>query len=293
MTFNIAKGTKSKQKLRLAISGPSGTGKTYSSLLLAQSLGCKRICVVDTERGSSHLYGDKFEFDVLELDAPYSPSRYIEALSYVSKQDYDCVVIDSASHEWEGTGGCLDMHSKIPGNSYTAWAKITPLHTAFLEKLISMPLHVIVTTRAKVAYVLEADDKGKMVPREKGMESKQRDGFKYEFTTMFELDQNHCFTCSKDRSGLFVNTEIPEPFNETVGERLHQWLNEGTTPAAKVNDDLKAVIAEIVEKLNKAKDTNEVLDIKEDWDLLKKASPEIKEVTINYVEKLIKEKENF
>jgi uridine kinase len=46
--MEIKKAIKSQQKLRLGISGASGSGKTYSALLLASSLGSK-VCVIDTE----------------------------------------------------------------------------------------------------------------------------------------------------------------------------------------------------------------------------------------------------
>jgi Ni2+-binding GTPase involved in maturation of urease and hydrogenase len=45
---------KHQAKLRLAIAGPAGSGKTYTGLLIARSLANGgKIAVVDTEHGSA------------------------------------------------------------------------------------------------------------------------------------------------------------------------------------------------------------------------------------------------
>jgi len=73
---------KQNVKLRLGLSGPSGFGKTYSALLLAYGMtkDWSKIAVIDSEQGSSSLYSDLGNFNVLELNEPYSPERYIEAI---------------------------------------------------------------------------------------------------------------------------------------------------------------------------------------------------------------------
>ena len=82
MQFN--KAERKRSKLRLAICGVSGSGKTTAALQIARGLGGK-IAMIDTENGSSSLYSDKFDFDVLELEAPYTPERYIEAIEAAEK----------------------------------------------------------------------------------------------------------------------------------------------------------------------------------------------------------------
>jgi hypothetical protein len=66
-------------KLRLGLIGPSGSGKTYSALLIAQGLGGK-IALLDTERGSGSLYAGLCAYDVAELNPPYDPGRYVQAI---------------------------------------------------------------------------------------------------------------------------------------------------------------------------------------------------------------------
>ena len=98
------KAERKSAKLRAAFCGTSGSGKTYSALLLARGLGDK-VAVIDTERGSSELYADLFGFDVAQLAPPFTPQRYIELIRMAATQ-YDVLVIDSLSHAWAGEGAC-------------------------------------------------------------------------------------------------------------------------------------------------------------------------------------------
>jgi hypothetical protein len=225
--MKFERAQKKKQKLKIALAGISGSGKTYSALTLAFSM-CTKVCVIDTECGSASLYSDHFPaYDVLELSAPYSPTRYIEAISMAEKSGYECIIIDSLSHEWNGAGGCLDMVTQIGGNSYTAWKKVTPLHDALIGRMISSQTHIIVTMRTKTAYEISTNDKGKQAPVKVGMAPTQRDGVEYEFTIVFDLDQKHRFTCSKDRTSIFSHCDIPQPLDDNVGKKILAWLDSG------------------------------------------------------------------
>lgn len=249
--MKIERAQKKKQKLKIALAGISGSGKTYSALTLAFSM-CKKVCVIDTECGSASLYSDHFpEYDVLELNAPYSPQRYIEAINLAEKEGYECIIIDSLSHEWNGAGGCLDMVnavSKAGGNSYTAWGKVTPHHDALINRMISAQTHIIVTMRTKTAYEMATNDKGKQAPIKVGMAPTQRDGVEYEFTIVFDIDQNHNFTCSKDRTAMFNNVDIPQPLNDEVGKKILDWLDRGIE-APTVPSPAHAALEEMVDEV--------------------------------------------
>lgn len=134
--MEFTKAVRKAAKLRLALTGPSGSGKTYSALLLAQGLGGK-IALIDTERGSASLYSHICEFDALDLDPPYTPERFIEAIAAAEGAGYDTLIIDSATHEWSGIGGCLELanevaRAKFKGNTWAAWNDVTPRHRSFL-----------------------------------------------------------------------------------------------------------------------------------------------------------------
>src|SRR6185295_3875007 len=229
--MKIERAIKRKQKLRLGIMGASGSGKTYSSLLLGLELG-EKVCVIDTESGSASLYADQFrEYDTISLSPPFEPRRYVEAMKLIENTGYDVIIIDSLTHEWSGVGGCLSMVDAITkassrGNSYSAWGKVTPEHNKLMEAILSSKCHVIATLRAKTAYDT-VQVNGKMQPQKVGIEAVQREGMEYEFTTLFSLTQNHSFTCSKDRTKIFDNPDIPELFTKDIAIKLLEWLNKG------------------------------------------------------------------
>lgn len=227
--MKFEKAVRMKAKLRLALTGPSGSGKTYGALTVAKGIGGK-IAVIDTEKGSASLYAHLAEFDVLELDPPYSPERFIEAVKAAEGAGYDILIIDSITHEWNGVGGCLELvdqiaNAKYKGNSWSAWNEVTPRHRAFLDGLMRSPMHVIATMRSKTETAqTEVNGRKKVVKL--GMKAEQRDGAEYEFTTVLDIvHEGHYALASKDRTGLFGGD--PAPITEDTGRRLLEWLESG------------------------------------------------------------------
>lgn len=228
MGFTFSKAERKKSKLRLALTGASGAGKTYSALLVAKGLGGK-IALIDTERGSASLYCDVANFDVLELDAPYTPERFIQAVEAAENAQYDVIIIDSTTHEWNGIGGVLELvdqtaKAKFGGNTWSAWSVLTPRHQAFVNKLLNSKCHIIVTMRSKTETA-QVEENGKKKVVKLGMKSEQRDGIEYEFTTVLDINhEGHLATPSKDRTGLFQD---PIKLSEATGINLINWLNSG------------------------------------------------------------------
>jgi len=225
--MQLQKASRKNAKIRLALQGPSGSGKTYSALLLAYGLcgDWSKIAVIDTENSSAELYAHLGEYNTLQLSAPYNPEKFIEAIRVCEIEQMEVIILDSASHEWDGIGGILDIHSHIPGNSFTAWAKVTPRHNSFVQGILYSSCHVITTVRSKQDYVL-TDKNGKQVPEKVGLKGIQKDGYEYESTVVFEIDLHHRATVSKDRTELFVGQhEIV--LNEEIGQRLKNWCAQG------------------------------------------------------------------
>lgn len=233
--MKFAKALRKKAKLRLALTGPSGSGKTYGALEIAKGLGGKT-AVIDTEKGSASLYSDRFNFDVLELDPPFTPERFIEAIGAAQEAGYDNLIIDSITHEWSGSGGCLELldglaKAKYRGNTWSAWSEITPRHNVFLDAILRSDLHIIATMRSKTETAQVDKGNGKKGVDKLGMKSEQRDGVEYEFTTVLDLNhETHTAMASKDRTGLFSNAEVTQ-LNESTGKKLMDWLNDGRTKA--------------------------------------------------------------
>lgn len=213
-------------KLRVGLSGPSGFGKTYSALLMAYGMtnDWTKIAVIDTENNSASLYAHLGHFKALCLTKPYSPEKYIEAIKLCEKSDINVLILDSISHEWNGPGGCLEIHGNL-GGRWQDWAAITPRHQNFITAILDSSCHIITTTRRKMDYSMEADGNGKTRVIKHGLKEITREGFEYELTVNFELiNDNHMARASKDRTGLFMGR--PEfVINSDIGKRLMEWCN--------------------------------------------------------------------
>lgn len=211
----------------MGLQGPSGSGKTYSALLLAYGLvkDWNKIAVIDSENHSSELYSHIGDYNVLVIGPPFSPEKYIEAISFCESAGMEVIIIDSISHEWEGQGGVLDIHSNMVGNSFTNWSRVTPRHNAFVNKILQSPYHIISTIRSKQDYVL-SEKNGKFVPEKVGLKGVTRDGMDYEFTLVFDLDQKHFATASKDRTNQFMDK--PQfIITEATGQLIKDWCMNG------------------------------------------------------------------
>jgi hypothetical protein len=233
-TFEIKKATKRHVKLRLGLVGVTGSGKTYSALSIAEHLK-KPVCVIDTERGSSELYGDTFDFDVLRL-TDFDPKNYCAALDYAYSKNYGTIIIDSLSHAWMGTGGALEQVDNIAkrnnGNSFGAWREITPMHNRLVDKMLEAPCHLIVTMRAKSEYSIEKDSRGKTVVRKVGMAAIQRDGIEYEFTIVGDMNQENEWIVTKTRCSALAGKVFSKP-GKDVADVLNGWLDSGAPEEPK------------------------------------------------------------
>jgi|694.fasta_scaffold50124_3 hypothetical protein len=236
MQSRFAKATKFASKLRLALIGPAGTGKTFSALAIAKHLvPGGRVAVIDTERGSASKYADLFDFDVLNLDR-HSPTDYVAAIRDAEQAGYDVVVIDSLSHAWSGKGGALEMvdqaakRARTP-NSFAAWREVTPLHNEMVDSMVSCNAHLIVTMRAKTEWVQEQDERGKTRIRKVGLAPVQRDGLEYEFDVVGDLDQEHSLLVTKTRCSSLAGALVSRPGAE-FATTLRQWLQGAPAPAA-------------------------------------------------------------
>lgn len=215
------KAERNQVSFKMALSGPSGSGKTYSSLLIAMGLG-KKIAVIDTENRSACLYSDLCDFDILELDAPYTSEKYIAAMKQAEAGKYDVLIIDSATHQWMGDGGLYERKTAKDargGNSFTNWSSYTPEHNKFLNAIIQHPTHVICTVRSKQDY--DVNDKGR--PQKIGLGPIQREGFEYEFSLVLDMAMDHSAKASKDRTGLFSDGQIFQP-SDATGSAILEWI---------------------------------------------------------------------
>lgn len=223
--FTIRKAERSKVKLRIGLSGPSGSGKTYSALLIARGLtDWEKVGIIDTENGSADLYGHLGPYNVLTLEKPFHPDRYIEAVEALEQMGMEVIIIDSITHEWSGAGGVLELQEKL-GGTFRDWAKVTPIHNRFIQAIVQSKSHIITTVRSKTDYSMNQDG-GKTKVEKVGLKQETRDGFEYELTLSLDINVNHLAESSKDRTGLFKGGS-PFTITEETGQKLLAWTNEG------------------------------------------------------------------
>lgn len=259
MAFQVKKAKREKIYVKLALMAPSGGGKTYGSLRLASGMAEEikketgkdaKILLANTEQKRGYYYANEFDYDIVDIEPPHNPEKYVELIDFAVSEGYDILIIDSSSHEWEGKGGCLELHQQA-GGTYQAWSKITPRHNRFIDAIADLPIHIIATMRGKDQYEVNKDDRGKTSVQKLGVGAKQRDGFEYEFTCTFLIDQKtNCAEVQKDNTHIFEG-EGPTLLTENHGRKIIQWANsgEGYTPVAK-----KDTTEPPADKLNSLKD---------------------------------------
>ena len=262
--FEVKKAVREKIFPKVALIAPSGGGKTYSALRLATGMAEEieketgeeaKILLANTEQKRGYYYADEFSYDIVDIEAPHEPEKYVELVEFAVESGYAILIIDSSSHEWEGKGGCLELQQRA-GGTYQAWAKITPRHARFISAIADSPIVCISTMRAKDQYEVGRDEKGKTTVQKIGAGAKQREGFEYEFTCTFMLDvKTNTAEVEKDNTHLF-ETVGPKLLTEEDGAKIMRWANSGNgyTPPKRVEladeptseDELTLIKKEII-----------------------------------------------
>lgn len=259
------KAERKQAKLRLGLTGPSGSGKTYAALVLARNIG-KKVAVIDTENGSASLYTHLADFDVIDMQKPYSPERFIEYIKAAEAGGYDCLIIDSITHEWSGPGGCIEINetlaaSKYRGNTWSAWSETTPRHRKMLDAIVASPMHIIVTLRSKTETA-QVEDGGRKKVIKLGMKTEQRDGFEYEMSVVLDIvHEGHFAVASKDRTGLFTDKD-PAKISDDTAKRLMNWLNSGAElkPEPPASVEKSAAYNAAKDALDKCKSPSDIIE---------------------------------
>lgn len=232
--------TREKAKLRLALTGVSGAGKTLSALYIAYGItgDWGKVALIDTEHGRAKFYASREDLGTgaflhAQMDPPFSPKKYKDLVAdgAAAVGSDGVVIIDSFSHAWIGEGGVLDIKEQIAGqggkNSYTAWNEAGREQSSLVNSVLAVNCHTIATMRSKMAYALTENDRGKLEPRKMGLAPVQRDDTEYEFDIVLDIARNHIATASKDTTFLDQYGAIITP---ELGSQLKSWLDDDTEP---------------------------------------------------------------
>jgi hypothetical protein len=245
--MKFQKATKFESHLKLGLSGPPGSGKSYTALTIASYLSEKGIAVIDAESGAASKYASLFHFDMLDLTVdengkevskPFTPLRYIEAMQAAYESgEYDVLIVDGISPEWDDAGGCLQTVDELTRRNRTAgeksatrdaWAVVTPHHKNFVNYILRVKMHVICTMLAKKEEVITKDANGRITDRKKTLEPVQRE----DVPRVFDI-----FAKMEERDMIIDKTRCPEldgqiyhkPGQE-VANIIREWLKGEPLP---------------------------------------------------------------
>lgn len=267
----LQKGKRLAARLRIALTGPTNAGKTYTALRLAYGIIkathpnwtdeeiWDHIVLIDTERkrglfyiGRTDLPLHTGEFYHVPIEAPYHPDKYVEALkeAYKTIGPDGVAIIDSLSHGWSYQGGVLDIKEQIAKqsgkNSYTAWNEAGQIQNELIDTIMTAPCHIISTMRSKMDYVLETNEQGKIIPVKKGLAPIQRDDTEYEFDITLMLDKDHRASIIKDVT--FLNQiDFEGIVTEDLGRQIKEWQDQGIDPKIFQEEERQKIIKQIQE----------------------------------------------
>jgi len=249
MTFQIAK--REAVPLMVALAGTSGSGKTYSALLMAAGIAGSegKVGFIDTEAGRGSMYADDpdiiqampgGQYYIQKLTEPFTPQKYADAIREAIKFGINVLVIDSATHEWEGFGGCQDIAENNKLRGMPNWAMAKMQHKKLMNLLTQCPMHIIFCLRAREkSKPVKNPNTGKTEIVEFGMQPIQEKNFMYEMTLSMMLEDKApgkpiLTKCPKPLLHLFTGDQAI--ITKDVGEKLCTWSQGGEAVDMKLRN---------------------------------------------------------
>lgn len=249
MTITLRPAIASEAKPLIGLYAESGKGKTKSALLLAKGFAgdMKRVVMIETESGRGEAYADDAEvggFSVVSLRGDFSPKTYGAAITEAERGLASVLIIDSASHEWEGVGGVLAMAAENQAagkKGPIVWQQPKIQHQReFMGRLLQTPIAlVIVCMRAKFPmyevkahHVEKWEAAGSPGNRPKigewarhwALEPKQADDILYEMFIHGWIDEEHRFRGTKYTLDVLRQALVDgEQISVETGRRLAAW----------------------------------------------------------------------
>lgn len=246
-------------KLLVGLTGFSGSGKTVSALRLARGIVGEKGCIalLDTESGRGSMYagevplneqgqpdGPAMIYDVDELEAPFEPKRYIDKIQGARKHGADLLIIDSASHSWEGIGGVLDMADALEPKfgQFGKWNKPKGESRKLSNEILHCGMHIIVNMRGKDKHVQVPDPEkpGKKMITSLGLTPIIDDRILYELTVSLYMKDDKTPEWRKGVGALerlFITGRF---INESHGQAMRAWADGGEP----VDHDLRRKMSE-------------------------------------------------
>jgi hypothetical protein len=247
--FTITTAVRTASPVSVFIQGVSGSGKTYSALLLARGLAGpgEKIGIIDTEGGRSLIYADDPDiggFQHMPFAAPFTPERFTKAVDAGVAAGWKAVIIDSASLEHDGEGGLLEMADeeeqailkKNPNNrasSQQKWTKPKLRHKRFLNHICGLPIHVIGCFRETLTTDFDAKDERGMKKPTTVLTVVTEKNTLYSFELHVKIDADHRAHWSRIPKPYIGAIAQDAPITVQTGALLSSACNVGGKAAPK------------------------------------------------------------
>lgn len=221
---------RSEAKLKIALEGPPGVGKTFSSLLMAKELSRTKIGLLDSENGRALKAAGQPGVPEKWLHEPmHDPTiqDYLDRTDAAQADGVDVLIYDSWSHSWMAA---LEAVDAMGGNKFSnGWKAISPLVKKLIRKMLAYPGHCIATMRVDTDWAMEKDDKGKVVPQKVGLKTVAGKGVDYEFDWVLRfIGGNKLIVMKTTNEALLpLNSIVDRADLPKIARRLVDWLNEG------------------------------------------------------------------
>ncbi len=240
--IQFKKATRKKVKLKALFTGPTGSGKTFGALYVADGLAPGKICLLDSEHDRSDFYADLVPFDSATPES-HHPKHYMAAIDAMVDAGYEVGIIDSLSHCWMDVLARKDAYDKANprSNQWTNWAIFGAEWDALMRKILEAPIHIICTARSKMAHE-QVENGGKKTVMKLGLAPQLRDGSEYEFAIVLSVESSHYARVEKDNTNLLTeNGRVWDLRDGSVPALLRQWLSTAKDVERPTPDTIMAI----------------------------------------------------
>lgn len=227
--LNIRPATRAGAKLVIGVAGTSGSGKTYSALLMGRGMVShpSKLGFLCTENRRGSLYADKLDgqFMIADLFYPFTPARYKKAIQEFQDAGVEVLIVDSVSHEWES--GCQEIAEAplLNGKAMADWKRAKAEHKKFMTSLLQSDMHIICCIRAAE----KMDFRNPKKPVSLGIQPLCEKNFMFEMTASVMM-----FNEGLNQQHLKIPADLKPIFGDgngylgiETGQAIIAWANQG------------------------------------------------------------------
>jgi hypothetical protein len=208
----------------------------------------KPVAMINTEGKRGEQYADNFKYLNLNLDKPFSPERYYEAVQAMKEIGPGAAILDSATHLHDGPGGLLEYHeaeiTRIAGENasykrreactWAAWVKPKAAENKLIYGLLELECPLIICFRAKPKIrIVTGQD-----PVDLGLQPIASDRIAFETLFTLMLPERSMGVPDLGQSDMRSPFDAMVPKGKAIDEELGKKLTEWAKGAPTVSGEL-------------------------------------------------------